>query len=125
MSKFTLFPKTNRNEIVGNYQPALEEALAIHGWSIKDRKSYTNHLWFIELWCLQSQWSPTDLQVFLMFEDDEIFCSAAITLEEPLEHHSTDWKARLYLKRGWEQKMVNFVAALNAIRDEVVSSSQE
>ena len=123
-SKYSLFPKRNRYEEIIYYQPELEEALFNHGWIIKRKHKYSKHFWFLELWTLQSQWSPTDLQLFLMFEDEDYIYSAAIALEEPREHHSADWKTRLYLKRGWKNELSKFMASLGAIRDNIETSQE-
>ncbi|MCP5098207.1 MAG: hypothetical protein GY943_21875 [Chloroflexi bacterium] len=118
-SKYSQFPGKSRFEEIKYYQPTLEEALLARGWAINKRQRWTNYFWFIETWILQSQWTPTDLQIFLVFEDDEMFYSAAIALIEPKDHRSTDWKARLYLKKGWQQRLPTFLSELDAIRDRV------
>lgn len=47
----------------------LEESLAANGWEVVEVREI-DHRWFVELWLIKSLWSPTDCQIFFIFETD-------------------------------------------------------
>ena len=98
------------------FQPRLREELDRHGWTIHRAESFENDWWFLETWELRSVRSPTDFTLFLTFEFDDLFYTVAVSLEEPTNHQTTNWKARLYLRRGWEREISEFLAELDILR---------
>ncbi len=91
------------------YQNIIERKLESFGWSLINREVYKEDYWFLEMWTIQS----FGTKLFLMFEYDDIFYSVAVSKDEPQEHHKTKWESRLYLKRGFEKNLIEFLSNLN------------
>jgi hypothetical protein len=100
--------------VAHHYQPMLREALQARGWSIKCVEC--PKIGCTEAWQLTSTWSPVGAQVFLLFEEDDHLCWIAAANEEVYEHIDTMHLNRLYLKRGIERNLPQFLAAVDALR---------
>ena len=86
--------------------------------NIRNKNIYNQDNWFVELWTIKSTWSPSDFELFLMFEHDGSFYSVAISNDMPKNHHETKWKGRLFLKRKFERDLPEFLEILNFLRTE-------
>ncbi len=104
-------------DIIG-YQNIIEKKLESFGWSLIKREVYKEDYWFLEMWTIQSKLNSFGNKLFLMFEYDDIFYSVAVSKAEPQEHHKTKWESRLYLKRGFEKNLIEFLSNLNDLRIE-------
>ncbi len=105
-----------RQRAIDPYQVKLRDVLMEHGWTIEQAELFQNDLWFVDMWRLVSLWSPAGLPIFLTFEFDDHFYSVAASVEQPHDHRETDWKSRVYLKRGWERDLPVFLDDLDALR---------
>lgn len=100
-----------------SFQPVLQKLIEQNGWSITQRESCSNDLWFLEIWTITSQWSPQGLRCYIVYEYDEHFQWAALAEQRPIDHYTTHWETRLYLKRGWERDIPTFLSVLEHLRD--------
>jgi hypothetical protein len=107
------------------FQSHLRSLLQERGWSIAKVEPSVDHPWFLETWTLHSIWSPTDTTLYLVFEHDDSFHWVALSQSEPLDHLSTPWEGRLYLKRGWERDIPDFLQTLDTIRTNSATRSIE
>lgn len=105
---------------IRGYQPRLREELAERGWSVE--RTDDEHIdppWYLEVWRLTSTWSPAGFRLYLVFEFDDLFYSVGASIELPVDHHSTDWRCRLYLGRHWENGIEDFLLQLDHLRNSI------
>jgi hypothetical protein len=99
--------------------PQLRAALAGRGWEIVQEEPWREDLWILAVWTLRSLWSPTAVQLALVFAFDDHLSWVAISREEPQDYASTQWHGeRLNLKRSWERDLPAFLASLDELREQ-------
>ena len=99
---------------------ALREALEAAGWRILEESSDT-HDWLREEWTLESTASAAGAKRYLgVVLDPQLNPSTApvMAIRGSAEPHGRQYECRspaLYLNRGWEDRMPEFIAALSAL----------
>lgn len=107
-----MFPISRRG-----IQPHLKKALEERGWEIANVESVDDNLWWIELWTLESRWAPPGFRVYLAFEFDDVTESIGAATQKPVDHHDTEWLARLDLSVNWDAELPQFLDEINRFRD--------
>lgn len=97
----------------------LYKALAARGWQIESIQCPT--IWCVDAWQLTSTWSPPGVQVLLLFEHDDHLCWVAARPHELHGQIDTLNLSRLYLKRGIDRDLPQFLASLDALRTSAVA----
>ena len=112
-----------RNELI--------KRLAGYGWKITliEEWSSGNLDWFIiELWQIESIWSPKGKAAFITFVIDpqediytgnrwKSFYAVKASLQPPTTWGLCENEVELFLNRGWEERLPEFMEGLNLLRN--------
>ena len=109
----------------------LMKRLPGYGWEIKHIEEWAsdNLDWFIiERWQIESTWSPKGKAAFITFVIDpqadiytgnrwKSFYAVKASLQPPVTCGARENEVELYLHRGWETHLTEFMEGLNSLRN--------
>lgn len=101
------------------------------GWDIKHVEDWSsrNLDWFmLEQWQIESTWSPKGKAAFVTFVLDpqtnlfagnrwKSFYAVKASVQSPFTWGTRENEVELYLHRGWEMRLPEFMQGLNSLRN--------
>ena len=70
-----------------------------------------------EYWTVNSRWSPTELAIYIGFENWDDYESVGLSTSPPVPGEKNDWIETINLLKNWQREFDSFLNLIERLRD--------